>query len=257
MIKVKKIQQALALLMVAAILIGLVAMTTGCSRASVDTIAKDPEGQIWESLDLTIEALKSSGANSPIAYIVKTIDKGAFKVQYGDKETAAFTNTLYFDSANDQYADSFVMESSDEKTTVDLYLDEESAVIKLPAQAGGKALGVNFNTLLSDMENADAFWKMTGTTYEDFESQYGDLIKSLTKHKEEIDIIEFFKLKSSIDEINAVIDECKVTVEEKKVLTNSKDVKAIDVTYSMTTEHSASQVFSMKSTTSRVSSRAF
>lgn len=233
MLKAKRI---MALVMVVAVLLGIALMSSGCSKIKVKDVEKDPDAQVKESLQLTVDALKASGANSPLTYIANTLKKGSVTLQYGDKETAAFTNTMYFDSDKGNYADTFVMESADEKTELSLYLSGQEVAVKLPAQVGGKTVGTNLKNFMDDMKDADGFWAMTGMTYEEFDAQFGSIVSQIGAEKKENALIELLRLKESLDKAKKIIEDCDVDVEEKKVVTGTEDVKAINVVYSMSTK---------------------
>lgn len=231
-----KIKKVVSLFLILAVLLGTVMMATGCAKINAESVKKDPEAQIKDSLSLTLKAFKKTGADSPLAYIVETLNEGAFTAKYGDKETTLFTNIMYFDMDEGVFSDKFTTETADEKTDIQLYLTGEDLAITLPAQSGGKTLGISFDTLMQDLKGADEFWAMTGMTYEQFETQFGSVIESLNNNANKSDLIELLKLKSTIDKIQEIFAECEVVVENKKVLTGTEDVNAINVTYTMTTE---------------------
>lgn len=233
MFKVKRIT---AFAMVITVLLGIALMASGCSQIKVKDVEKDPDGQVKDSLQLTMDALEAEGTSSPLTYMAKAFQKGSFVVKYGDAETTAFTNTMYFDTDKGNFADTFVVESADEKTELNLYLSKEDLALTLPAQAGGKTVGLNFKTAMDDLKDADDFWAMTGMTYEEFDAQFGAVIDQLGAEKEEGTLIELLRLKESLDKAKAIIEDCDVAVEEKKVVTGAEDVKAINVTYSMSTK---------------------
>lgn len=231
-----KIKRITALVLTTVLLLGVMLVTSGCSQVKLNDVKQDPDGQVKESLRLTLDTLKASGSSSPLAYIAKTFEKGAFTVKYGDAETAAFTNTLYIDAAAGAFADAFTMEFPDEKHEATLYFDKENLAVKLPAQAGGTTIGLNFATVMSDMKDADAFWALTGMTYEDFEAEFGGMLKAITAEGKDSGLIEMFKLKAALDKAKKILDDCDAEVENKKIVAGAEDVKAINVTYTMTTE---------------------
>lgn len=232
----KTSKKAIATLLAVVLMLSLVLTMTGCASIKVKDVEKDPTKQVLTSITKTKEILKDSGNKSPLTYMVKTFEKGAFTVRYAGEDKPTINNTMYFDAKNNKFADELVIGEGDDKTEIGAYLNASDFVLSLPEEYGGKNVGVKLEALAEELKDADAIWELSGMTYEDFHSQLGVVLDALNNAENKGTLAELLKLKEMTDKLKELLDDCDIDVVEDKVITGTKKVKAIIITYNLSTE---------------------
>lgn len=235
----KTSKKIIATFMAVVMLLSMVLTMAGCASIKAKDVEKDPTKQVLTSIAKTKDALKASGTKSPLTYMVNSFKKGAFTVRYSGEEGPNISNTMYFDSKGNKFADELVIANGDEKTEVGFYANETDVVLSLPEELGGKNVGVKLDTLVEDLKDADAIWEATGMSREEFMSQFGFILNVLNNTESKGTLAELLKLKEMTDQLKEILDDCDIDVTEDKVITGTEKVKAVIVTYNLTTEELA------------------
>lgn len=226
----------LATVLTVALLLSIAMMATGCANIKAKDVEKDPTGQILTSIAKTKDVLKASGESSPLTYMANTLEKGAFTVRYAQNEGPIISNTMYIDSKDVKFADFIAVGNGEEQTEVGVYLNKNDIVLSLPEEYGGKNIGVSLGTLASELKDAKDILSLTGMTYDEFMSQFGAVLNALNGTEEKKPLSELLKLKEMADKLEDALDDCDIDVTEDKIITGSDKVKAVIVTYNLSTE---------------------
>lgn len=232
----KTSKKAIASLLAVVLVLSLVMAMTGCASIKVKDVEKNPTKQVLTSINKTKEVLKDSGTKSPLTYMVKTFDKGAFTIRYAGEDKPTISNTMYFDAKNNTFADELVIGEGDDKTEIGAYLNASDFVLSLPEEYGGKNVGVKLETLAEELKDADAIWDLSGMTYDEFHSKFSVVLDALNNTEDKNTLAELLKLKEMSDKLKELLDDCDIDVVEDKVITGTQKVKAIIVTYNLSTE---------------------
>lgn len=232
----KTSKKAIASLLAVVLVLSLVMAMTGCASIKVKDVEKNPTKQVLTSITKTKEVLKDSGTKSPLTYMAKTFDKGAFTIRYAGEDKPTISNTMYFDAKNNTFADELVIGEGDDKTEIGAYLNANDFVLSLPEEYGGKNVGVKLETLAEELKDADAIWDLSGMTYDEFHSKFNVVLDTLNNTEDKSTLAELLKLKEMSDKLKELLDDCDINVVEDKVITGTQNVKAIIVTYNLSTE---------------------
>lgn len=172
----------------------------------------------------TLSAIFADGASTDV--LEKALKTGKITITVGDE----IENVLYINSEKELLADELKMNMDGMELNAELYLNEEALIVALPDIVDG-AYGVNFNTLMQDLEDS-YIWEMMGTDYEtaigEIESGMGDVTALMDELKPLLEGLE-----TAVDSALKCVDS---SVTQGTVTVDGQDVEATIVTYSFGNE---------------------
>lgn len=195
----------------------------GKDEGGEPTTPKAADQQLSYSADKTLGALLSNGMASSVFQNAEKM--GKVTVEYRD----VFTNELYIDSANKYIADFLEVNADGEEVKGEVYYQNGALAVLIPELLGDDALGLDFNTLQTDLENSD-LWGLLGVNYEDLLKAYDIDMDRLTSTV--VDTLD--SLGSLENVVSEAAKDVSITSENKKVTVNGEEVDAIVVTVKLT-----------------------
>lgn len=209
-----------------AVLLCMSLLMTSCDALSVKKVEEDPTEQLMSSTSSTATNVVNS--ISPLDPVKAALDKGLFEISYSNDEIGNISNRFYIDAEGKKLANITSAEIGGEKIDLGLYANDSKLAVS-SALLGDSAYGLDFTTLSEDIKNS-AVWDLLGVRYSEVESQFGDLLDSLSgfSAKEE-------ELKKDLEDlkkdIKKILNKTEVSVSKDKVTVDDQEVKAILISY--------------------------
>lgn len=208
----------------------------GCKQEVADDekpdateVANNPEEEAESAIKKTMSALINSGTISTL--VENAFESGKLTITFGDM----LNNTLYINSADDAFTNSFLINDGTEEYSIDLYKRGSEFAIRSSA-LGGSTYGVDLSTAGEDLKDS-AIWTILGTDYDTFMSEYSVILDGVLAMVEGMDMQKFEKEANDFAaNLSAALKDVEVTSEETMVDIDGKKVPAINVTFNLTEE---------------------
>ena len=182
------------------------------------------------SLDKTFAAMfGAESENDSVALLDRVLNKGKITIALADQ----LENTLYLDTPNKAFANTFSMSADGQSLNLGIYGKGQEIAIAAPELLGDTVYGINLSTLATDLKDS-AIWSLMGTDYDTFMSEYGEQIEQIldmTKGMDENAINEMAEDLAA--DISKVLKDVETTTKEEEVEVYGKKVKAVVITYHM------------------------